>query len=148
MNAGRWTRRSGGLHFDAGLYVAPFLTLLAVTGLVMLAHEPIDRWQLGVSDHEYAWRHGISPGTRRDWTLLEGHSPTPPSRAQHQLGRDRGDTTQCCRDGLMIVPTPSSLMQRRVKGNVGLWTTGSVSAGRPTCSSMDAVDGDLWLLIA
>ena len=34
-------------HFYAGLYVAPFLILLAVTGLVMLAKGPIERWQLG-----------------------------------------------------------------------------------------------------
>lgn len=34
-------------HFYAGLYVAPFLVLLAVTGLVMLAEAPIERWQLG-----------------------------------------------------------------------------------------------------
>jgi uncharacterized iron-regulated membrane protein len=34
-------------HFYAGLYVAPFLIILACTGLVMLARDPIDRWQLG-----------------------------------------------------------------------------------------------------
>jgi uncharacterized iron-regulated membrane protein len=34
-------------HFYAGLYVAPFLMLLACTGLVMLAEKPIERWQLG-----------------------------------------------------------------------------------------------------
>jgi uncharacterized iron-regulated membrane protein len=34
-------------HFYAGLYVAPLLILLALTGLVMLAEEPIERWQLG-----------------------------------------------------------------------------------------------------
>lgn len=34
-------------HFYAGLYVAPFLVLLAVTGLVMLADAPIERWQFG-----------------------------------------------------------------------------------------------------
>ena len=34
-------------HFYAGLYVAPFLILLALTGLVMLAEGPIERWQLG-----------------------------------------------------------------------------------------------------
>lgn len=34
-------------HFYAGLYVAPFLMLLAFTGLVMLAAAPIERWQLG-----------------------------------------------------------------------------------------------------
>ena len=34
-------------HFYAGLYVAPFLVILAFTGLVMLARDPIDRWQLG-----------------------------------------------------------------------------------------------------
>ncbi len=34
-------------HFYAGLYVAPFFVLLACTGLVMLAQEPIERWQLG-----------------------------------------------------------------------------------------------------
>lgn len=34
-------------HFYAGLYVAPFLMLLAITGLAMLAQTPIDRWQFG-----------------------------------------------------------------------------------------------------
>jgi uncharacterized iron-regulated membrane protein len=34
-------------HFYAGLYVAPFLILLACTGLVMLARGPIERWQFG-----------------------------------------------------------------------------------------------------
>lgn len=34
-------------HFYAGLYVAPFLMVLALTGFVMLARDPIERWQLG-----------------------------------------------------------------------------------------------------
>jgi uncharacterized iron-regulated membrane protein len=34
-------------HFYAGLYVAPFLMLLAITGLLMLAEGPLERWQLG-----------------------------------------------------------------------------------------------------
>ena len=33
--------------FYAGLYVAPFLVMLAVTGLLMLAQAPIDDWQFG-----------------------------------------------------------------------------------------------------
>lgn len=36
-------------HFYAGLYVAPFLIMLAVTGLVMLADAPIERWQFGAA---------------------------------------------------------------------------------------------------
>ncbi len=32
-------------HFYAGLYVAPFLIMLALSGLVMLASGPIERWQ-------------------------------------------------------------------------------------------------------
>ncbi|MFN8096448.1 MAG: PepSY domain-containing protein [Vicinamibacteria bacterium] len=34
-------------HFYAGIFVAPFLLLLPLTGLVMLAAGPIERWQLG-----------------------------------------------------------------------------------------------------
>jgi uncharacterized iron-regulated membrane protein len=34
-------------HFYAGIYVAPFLVVLACSGLVMLAEEPIERWPLG-----------------------------------------------------------------------------------------------------
>jgi uncharacterized iron-regulated membrane protein len=32
-------------HFYAGLYVAPFLLLLPLTGLVMLAARPIEAWK-------------------------------------------------------------------------------------------------------
>lgn len=34
-------------HFYAGLYVAPFLILQALTGAAMLSKRPIERWQLG-----------------------------------------------------------------------------------------------------
>jgi uncharacterized iron-regulated membrane protein len=34
-------------HFYAGIFVAPFLVMLPLTGLVMLAAGPLERWQLG-----------------------------------------------------------------------------------------------------
>jgi uncharacterized iron-regulated membrane protein len=34
-------------HFYAGLYVVPFFVMLSLTGLVMLARGPVERWQLG-----------------------------------------------------------------------------------------------------
>ena len=37
-------------HFYAGVYVAPFLMLLAFTGLVMLAEEPLERRAVEVAD--------------------------------------------------------------------------------------------------
>jgi uncharacterized iron-regulated membrane protein len=32
-------------HFYAGLYVAPFLVALAITGFLMLVEDPTERWQ-------------------------------------------------------------------------------------------------------
>ena len=50
-------------HFYAGLYVAPFLMLLAVTGLVMLAKEPIERWQFGAAADQHVWGQSyLAPG--------------------------------------------------------------------------------------
>lgn len=78
-------------HFYAGLYVAPFLMLLAFTGLVMLAEAPIERWQLGTlatnasegSDTPYQARLDAARSAFPNATLV-----------RFQPGRDSADATR------------------------------------------------------
>ena len=78
-------------HFYAGLYVAPFLMLLAVTGLVMLAQEPIERWQLGAL---VANTTGDSVTSHQE-RLDAARSAFPDATVvRYQPGRDSADTTR------------------------------------------------------
>ncbi len=78
-------------HFYAGVYVAPFLVLLPLTGLVMLAAQPLERWQLG----------GLltnAPGERQasHQARLEAAQAAIPGGAvvRYQPGRTRADVTR------------------------------------------------------
>ena len=78
-------------HFYAGLYVAPFLMLLAVTGLVMLAAEPIERWQLGAL---LVNTPGGTP-TSHQARLDAARSAFPNATfVRYQPGRDSADATR------------------------------------------------------
>ena len=78
-------------HFYAGLYVAPFLMLLAVTGLVMLAAEPIERWQLGAL---LVNTPGGTP-TSHQARLDAARSAFPHATfVRYQPGRDSADATR------------------------------------------------------
>ncbi len=78
-------------HFYAGLYVAPFLMLLALTGLVMLADEPIERWQLGALA---AGTPGGTPVTHQA-RLDAARSAFPDATVvRYQPGRDSADATR------------------------------------------------------
>ncbi len=80
-------------HFYAGLYVAPFLMLLAVTGLVMLAEEPIERWQLGALVTNTLWRHAhlASGETGRRAIGISQRDVRALSARTGQRGGDSGD---------------------------------------------------------
>ena len=78
-------------HFYAGLYVAPFLLLLALTGLVMLAEEPIERWQLGAVLFNTP---GGTP-TSHQARLDAARSAFPQATfVRYQPGRDSTDATR------------------------------------------------------
>ncbi len=78
-------------HFYAGLYVAPFLMLLAATGLVMLAAEPIERWQLGAL---LVNTPGGTP-TSHQARLDAARSAFPNATfVRYQSGRDGADATR------------------------------------------------------
>ena len=78
-------------HFYAGLYVAPFLLLLALTGLVMLAEEPIERWQLGAV---LVNTPGGTP-TSHQARLDAARSAFPHATfVRYQPGRDSADATR------------------------------------------------------
>ena len=78
-------------HFYAGLYVAPFLMLLALSGLVMLAKEPIERWQFGVL---LTNTPGGSP-TSHQARLDAVRSAFPNATfVRYQPGRDSADATR------------------------------------------------------
>jgi uncharacterized iron-regulated membrane protein len=78
-------------HFYAGLYVAPFLMLLAITGLVMLAKEPIERWQFGALLTNTS---GGSP-TLHQARLDAARSAFPNATiVRYQPGRDSSEVTR------------------------------------------------------
>ena len=78
-------------HFYAGLYVAPFLMLLALTGLVMLAKEPIERWQFGALLTNTS---GGSP-TSHQARLDASRSAFPNATlVRYQPGRDSSEATR------------------------------------------------------
>ena len=52
-------------HFYAGLYVAPFLMLLATTGLVMLARDSIERSQWGSGNEHFRRESCFASGEAR-----------------------------------------------------------------------------------
>ncbi|MEQ1912100.1 MAG: PepSY domain-containing protein, partial [Vicinamibacterales bacterium] len=77
-------------HFYAGLYVAPFLVLLALTGLVMLAKEPIERWQLGTLVTNTSGGTPASHQARLDAARLAFPTAT---FVRYQPGRNSADAT-------------------------------------------------------
>lgn len=78
-------------HFYAGIYVAPFLMLLAFTGLVMLAEGPIDRWQLGTVLTNTSGGSTISHQARLDAARLAFPNAT---LVRYQPGRDSAEATR------------------------------------------------------
>lgn len=79
-------------HFYAGLYVAPFLVLLALSGLVMLAKEPLERWQLGAMQRNVGEGPPISHQARLDAVQTAYFHQAKPLR--YQPGRDAGEATR------------------------------------------------------
>ena len=78
-------------HFYAGIYVAPFLVVLACSGLVMLAEEPIERWQLASLLANAPGGDGISHQARLD----AARSAFPAATlVRYQPGRTRAETTR------------------------------------------------------
>lgn len=78
-------------HFYAGLYVAPFLMLLALTGLLMLAREPLDRWQLGALAIN---AHGDGAVSHQE-RLNAARTAFPTAMlVRYQPGRSAGDATR------------------------------------------------------
>ena len=78
-------------HFYAGLHVAPFLMLLAITGLVKLAAEPIEGWQLGAL---LVNTPGGTP-TSHQVRLDAARSAFPHATfVRYQPGRDSADATR------------------------------------------------------
>jgi uncharacterized iron-regulated membrane protein len=78
-------------HFYAGLYVAPFLVVLACTGLVMLARDPVDRWQLGDLLTNTPGGSPVSHQARLDAARAAFPHAT---LVRYQPGRDAGDATR------------------------------------------------------
>ena len=78
-------------HFYAGLYVAPFLVVLACTGLVMLARDPIDRWQLGDLLSNTSGGSPVSHQARLDAARTAFPNAT---LVRYQPGRDAADATR------------------------------------------------------
>ena len=78
-------------HFYAGLYVAPFLVVLACTGLVMLARDPIDRWQLGDLLTNTSGGSPVSHQARLDAARTAFPNAT---LVRYQPGRDVTDATR------------------------------------------------------
>ena len=78
-------------HFYAGLYVAPFLMLLALSGLVMLAKEPIERWQFGVLVTNTPGGSPTSHQARLD--AVQSAFPNA-TFVRYQPGRDSADATR------------------------------------------------------
>ena len=78
-------------HFYAGLYVAPFLVVLACTGLVMLARDPIDRWQLGDLLTNTSGGSPVSHQARLDAARTAFPNAT---LVRYQPGRDATDATR------------------------------------------------------
>lgn len=79
-------------HFYAGIFVAPFLLLLPLTGLVMLAAGPIERWQLG---EMLANRPG-GRGAATHQARLEAARAALPAAVvvRYQPGRTAADATR------------------------------------------------------
>lgn len=82
-------------HFYAGVFVAPFLILLPLTGLVMLAREPLERWQLGD-----AMRNAPGPGrASHEARLRSARSAIPGGKAvRYQPGRTPEQATRVTMD--------------------------------------------------
>ncbi|MGE0591679.1 MAG: PepSY-associated TM helix domain-containing protein [Vicinamibacterales bacterium] len=78
-------------HFYAGLYVAPFLVILALTGLAMLAHTPIERWQFGPLLTNADGDETASHQARLD--AVRGELPAA-TIVRYQPGRTATDTTR------------------------------------------------------
>jgi uncharacterized iron-regulated membrane protein len=78
-------------HFYAGLYVAPFLMLLACTGLVMLAKDPIERWQLGQLATNTPGKSAVSHQARLDAARVAFPDAT---LVRYHPGRDDADATR------------------------------------------------------
>jgi uncharacterized iron-regulated membrane protein len=79
-------------HFYAGIFVAPFLLLLPLTGIVMLATEPIERWQLG---EMMSNRPGGSTAVTHQVRLEAALSALPGAVVvRYQPGRAAADATR------------------------------------------------------
>lgn len=78
-------------HFYAGIYVAPFLMLLAFTGLVMLAEGPAERWQLGTLLTNAADGSTTSHQARLDAARSAFPNATV---VRYQPGRDSAEATR------------------------------------------------------
>lgn len=78
-------------HFYAGLYVAPFLMLLALSGLAILAKDPLERWQLG----ELLSNASAGPPISHQARLDAVRAAFPGARlVRYQPGRDASDSTR------------------------------------------------------
>lgn len=78
-------------HFYAGLYVAPFLIVLACTGLVMLAKDPLDRWQFQGFLTNTPGASPVSHQARLD--AARRADPTA-TLVRYQPGRDAAEATR------------------------------------------------------
>jgi uncharacterized iron-regulated membrane protein len=78
-------------HFYAGVYVAPFLVLLPLTGLVMLAAQPLERWQLGDT-----LKNAAGGGQATHQARLEAARAAIPGgvAVRYQPGRTPADATR------------------------------------------------------
>ena len=97
-------------HFLAGLYVVPFLIMLALTGMLMMYSEPFDEWrlrdrsivepagtsfsaaeQLAVVQSTYAhhqadtYRPPIAPNRASEFVLSSIHAPMADGHGEHTL---------------------------------------------------------------
>src|SRR5690606_39141661 len=97
-------------HFLAGLYVVPFLIMLALTGMLMMYSEPFDEWrlrdrsivepaatsfsaaeQLAVVQSAYAhhqvdtYRPPIAPDRASEFVLSSIHAPMAGGHEEHAL---------------------------------------------------------------
>ncbi len=78
-------------HFYAGIFVAPFLALLGATGLVMLAAEPLERWQLGAQV-----TNGTGAASTTHQARLDAARAVLPagSKVLYRPGRSPGEATR------------------------------------------------------
>jgi uncharacterized iron-regulated membrane protein len=122
-------------HFYAGIFVAPFLMLLPLTGLVMLAAGPIERWQLGDMMSNGPGGTGATHQAR-----LEAAVSALPGGAvvRYQPGRTAADATRVT---LSVLGEPHSVFVDAGTGRV----LGSVRDSRLLPTIANALHGTLLL---